>query len=225
METTVYKVKGKTCTLYLSAEADKPLIVINNFRGNAESVVKEAAKLGAPEYNLLCVSDLNWDDDMTPWYCPPLSKMDSPCFGRADAYLDELLNDILPIAKEKVSGTPAFLGLCGYSLAGLFAVYAMYKCDVFDRVGSMSGSLWFPDFKDYVLTHELMRAPDKLYISLGDKEAKSRNELLKTVQDHTETIVEHYKGLGLDVTWELNPGNHFRDPSLRSAKGLIALLS
>ena len=88
----------------------------------------------------------------------------------------------------------------------------------------MSGSLWFPDFRDYVLEHSMKRHPDKLYISLGDKEAKTRNKLLKTVRNNTEDIVRYYKEQGIDVTWELNPGNHFRDAAVRSAKGIMDIL-
>ena len=50
-----------------------------------------------------------------------------------------LIDEILPKAKELMEGEPKFTGIAGYSLAGLFAVYAMYKTDVFDRVASMSG--------------------------------------------------------------------------------------
>ena len=121
--------------------------------------------------------------------------------------------------------SPRFIGIAGYSLAGLFALYAMYRCDAFDRAASMSGSLWFPDFREYALTHGMKKRPDKIYLSLGDKEAKARNALLKTVQDNTEQIVSHYRQLGLDVTWELNPGNHFRDAALRTAKGIRAILA
>jgi hypothetical protein len=45
-----------------------------------------------------------------------------------------------------------------------------------------------------------------------------------TVQRNTEELVDHYKSLGLEVTWELNPGNHFKDAALRSAKGIKAIL-
>ena len=59
---------------------------------------------------------------------------------------------------------------------------------------------------------------------LGRAEAKTRQPLLRTVRDHTEAIVAHYEEQGLPVTWELNPGNHFRDAALRSAKGIAAIL-
>ena len=66
--------------------------------------------------------------------------------------------------------------------------------------------------------------PDKLYLSLGNKEAKTRNKLLTTVQDNTEAFAAYYRELGIDVTYELNPGNHFKDAALRSARGIKAIL-
>lgn len=215
---------GKIGTLYLCEQDDRPLIVLNNYSVNGASVVEALKRLTSPDCNLLVIGNLNWDHDMTPWYCPPLSENDAPCTGGADEYLDLPLTEIIPKAKERIKGEPPILGIAGYSLAGLFAVYAMYKTDAFDRVASMSGSLWFPDFKEYCTVHEIKRKPDKLYLSLGDKEAKSRNKMLKTVQDNTEALATYYKELGVDVTWELNPGNHFKDAALRSAKGIMAII-
>lgn len=172
---------GKTATLYLSEKENIPLIILNTYSGNGDSVVEELRRLDSPDCNLLVVGDLKWDHDMTPWFCPPLSPEDTPCTGGADEYLELLLNEIIPEAREHIKGEPAYLGIAGYSLAGLFAVYAMYRTDAFDRIASMSGSLWFPDFKEYCMAHEIKRKPDKLYISLGDKECKTKQPLLKTV--------------------------------------------
>ncbi len=224
MSKQTFKLDGKSATLYLGKQKESPLILLNNYSGDGESVVSAMQEIDTPDCNLLVVGDLNWDHDMTPWYCPPLSKNDTPCTGGADEYLDLLLTEILPKAEELIGRTPSFIGIAGYSLAGLFALYATYRCDAFDRVASMSGSLWFPDFKEYALTHEMRKRPAKLYLSLGDREARTRNSVLMTVQRNTEELAEHYRSLGLDVTWELNPGNHFKDAALRSAKGIRAIL-
>lgn len=224
MSKQTFKLDGKSATLYLGKQKESPLILLNNYSDDGESVVRAMREINTPDCNLLVVGDLNWDHDMTPWYCPPLSKNDTPCTGGADEYLDLLLTEILPKAKELIDGTPSFIGIAGYSLAGLFALYASYQCDAFDRVASMSGSLWFPDFKEYALRHEMHKRPSKLYLSLGDREAHTRNSVLMTVQRNTEELAEHYRSLGLDVTWELNPGNHFKDADLRSAKGIKAIL-
>ena len=219
-----FRVAGKQVTLYLSQASDQPLIVLNNYSGDGESVIKAMEEIDTPDCNLLIVGDLKWDHDMTPWYCPPLSENDTPCTGGADEYLALLLSEILPTAKTMIKGTAPFIAIAGYSLAGLFALYAIYQCDAFDRVASMSGSLWFPEFKEYVLAHQPKKALEKLYVSLGDKEAHIRNAVLKNVQDNTEVIATHFKQNGVNVTWELNPGNHFKDAALRSAKGIKAIL-
>lgn len=224
MNNKIFTVREKKAVLYPTYTENSPLIVLNNYSGDGKSVTDALGHMGCPSCNLLCVGNLTWDHDMTPWYCPPLSPSDPPYTGGADEYLELLLSEILPKAEERINGTPCFLGIAGYSLAGLFALYAMYQCDVFDRVASMSGSLWFPHFREYCLEHEMKRKPDKIYLSLGDQEAKTRNRFLKTVQENTESIAKHYRELGMNVVWEWNPGNHFKDVALRSAKGIAAIL-
>ena len=154
-----FEINAKTATLYLSEKENMPLIVLNNYSGDGASVVEELERPDYPDCNLLVVGNLNWDHDMTPWYCPPLSEKDTPCTGGADEYLDLMQSEIIPRAKELIKGEPSFLGIAGYSLAGLFAIYAMYRTDIFDRVASMSGSLWFPDFKQYCFEHKIKRNP------------------------------------------------------------------
>ena len=219
-----FEAGGKHATLYQSEGENSPLIVLNGFSEEGASIMEEMRGINTPDCSLLIVSNLNWDHDMSPWPCDPITKNDPPCTGGADDYLRLLLTRILPEAKSMLSGRPRFIGIAGYSLAGLFALYAMYRCDAFDRAASMSGSLWFPDFREFVLTHNFPKRPERIYLSLGDQEARTRNVCLRTVQDNTEKIVAHFEQLGLDVTWELNPGNHFRDAALRSAKGIKAIL-
>ena len=224
MDKKQFTVQKKQVTLYVAEKYNQPLIVLHNYLGDGSSVIKALGQLDCSDFNLLCISNLRWDHDMTPWYCPPLSPEDTPCTGGADEYLQLLLSEILPKAKTIINGEPSYVSIAGYSLAGLFALYAMYKCDAFSRVASMSGSLWFPDFKEYCMSHMMKRTPHKIYISLGDKEAKTKNKFLRTVQDDTEEIVKYYRKLGLDVMWELNPGDHIKDASMRSAKGILAIL-
>lgn len=224
MDRQTFTIGRKTATLYPSGQKDRPLIVLNTFTGDGSSVVEAMKQIDTPDCSLLVVGELNWDHDMTPWYCPPLSENDTPCTGGAEEYLTLLTEQILPEARKRIAGTPSFTGIAGYSLGGLFALYAAYHCDEFRRVASMSGSLWFPDFREYVLSHDFANRPDRIYLSLGDKEAKTRNPVLKTVQDNTEAVAEHYEKMGIHVIRERNPGNHFKDPALRSAKGIRALL-
>lgn len=114
--------------------------------------------------------------------------------------------------------------IAGYSLAGLFAVYAAYHTDAFARIVSASGSLWYPDFLEYTQGHTLCRVPDKMYFSLGDREAKTKNHCLCLVEERTRTLYEKYSGQGIPTKFELNPGNHFMDAVGRMARGIRWIL-
>ena len=213
-----------TFEVFPAKTPDAPVIYLNTFGGEAGKVYKHLQKTGCPDFTLVGIKDLRWDHDMTPWYCPPIMKGDSPCTGGADDYLKWMLEEVLPAAEQQVTGAPAWRGLAGYSLAGLFAVYAMFQTDTFERIASMSGSMWFPDFDEYVYSHEPVRTPDALYLSLGDKEAKTRNRYLKPVQERTEAIYEFYKNAGLNTTFVLNPGNHYLHGVERTAAGIQWIL-
>lgn len=219
-----FNICNKEITLYKSTDINAPLIVFNTFEGDGEGVYQALQNMGCTSLNLLVVGNIDWNHDMSPWYMPSIYSKEKSFSGGADEYLKLLIDKILPRAKELMDGEPKFTGIAGYSLAGLFAVYAMYKTDVFDRVACMSGSLWFHDFIEYCKRNEYKRLPDKICFSLGDKEANTRNPVLKTVEYNTRELSEYFKNLGSEVIFELNKGNHFTDTVLRSAKGIKAIL-
>ena len=155
---------------------------------------------------------------------PPLSKKSTPCTGGADDYLRLLTEEIMPRAEKMADGV-SWRGLAGYSLAGLFTVYSLYRTDLFSRIASVSGSLWFPGLMDYITSHEMKRLPDCVYFSLGDLERRTRNPCLKTVQESTERIRSFYAGHGIDTFFRLNPGNHFKNADQRTAAGISWILN
>lgn len=145
--------------------------------------------------------------------------------GNGSPYLRLLTEEIIPMAEREYPGKLSWRGIAGYSLAGLFALYAIYQTDLFSRVGSMSGSLWFPGMKEYIFSHEPKRRPDCIYFSLGDKESKTRNPVLRSVRLNTEETQAFYQGKGIDTVFQLNPGNHYNHAIERTAAGLCWLLS
>ena len=200
-----------------------PIIYLNTYSNEGQKVYEAAQTAGCPPF--FPASDLDWNRDMAPWDSPAAFKNGEPFTGGADNYLRLLVEEIIPRAEKDLASPPAWRGIAGYSLAGLFALYAIYRTDVFSRVGCMSGSLWFPGFKEYIFSHEPKRRPDCIYFSLGDKEAKTRNPVLKTVQENTEEIQTFYQNKGIDTVFQLNPGNHFVQGIERTIAGIQWLLS
>ena len=216
---------GKTVAIFPSSEANAPIIYLNTFSGEGQKVYEAAQAAGCPPFTLVAISDLDWNHDMAPWDSPSAFKNADPCTGGADDYLRLLTEEIIPAAEKEIGNVPRWRGIAGYSLAGLFALYAIYRTELFSRVGNMSGSLWFPGMKAYIFSHEPKRRPDCIYFSLGDKESKTRNPILRTVQENTEEICAYYQRKGIDTVFQLNPGNHFVQSVERTAAGIAWMLS
>lgn len=214
---------GKTITLFDSGRNDVPTVYLNTVQGEGASVWAACQAAGAPPFTLVAIDGIDWNREMSPWAAPAVMRGDDAFTGGADDYLKALTEQIIPTVEDAI-GAPTFRALAGYSLAGLFAVYAAYQTDAFSRIASASGSFWFPKFLEYARTHELKSGVSHIYFSLGDKESRARNQTLAAVQEHTEQIVRHMKENGIDTTFVLHPGNHFHHPEERMAAGIAWML-
>lgn len=224
LDCNTYNLSGKRVTVYPSKSPVSPIVYLNSSEEEEEQIYRALEEFCCPDFTLVTISGLDWNHDMTPWNMQSAFQGAPPCTGGADAYLRLLTQQILPTVEGALPGTPVWRGLAGYSLAGLFALYALYRTPVFSRAASISGSLWFADFREYVLTHETMARPACLYLSLGDRECRTGNPYLKTVQERTEEIAAHYAAQGIDTHFQLNPGNHFKNPVRRMAAGIDWIL-
>lgn len=216
---------GKLVSIFPCKTPGAPAIYLNTFSEEGQQVFAALRKEVLPDFSLIAISNLDWNHDMVPWDNPPLFKEAAPCTGGADQYLHLLIGEILPAVEKELVVPPCWRGLAGYSLAGLFALYALYGTDRFSRVASVSGSLWFPGIREYIVSHEVKRLPDCLYLSLGDKESKTRNPALKPVQENTEFIHLYFRNKRIPTLFQLNPGNHYSHAAERTAAGIAWLLT
>ena len=123
-----------------------PVIYLNTYSNEGQKVYEAAQAVGCPPFSLVAVSDLDWNRDMAPWDSPAAFKNGEPFTGGADDYLRLLVEEIIPRAEKDLAGPPAWRGIAGYSLAGLFALYAIYRTDVFSTGGvhvRLSVVSWF----------------------------------------------------------------------------------
>ena len=179
-----------------------------------ENEVRIIKELSGSDFRLLAFKVKQWNDDLSPWKALPVFGNEG--FGEgATNTLTELLN--LTADKDK----RYYIG--GYSLAGLFALWAAFQTDVFSGVAAASPSVWFPEFLDYMKSNEIQSW--KVYLSLGDREEKTRNVVMATVGERIREAYEHLNGKGVSCILEWNPGNHFKDPDIRTAKAFSWLLT
>ena len=110
-------------------------------------------------------------------------------------------------------------------MAGLFTIYTLFKTNEFLKVGSVSGSLWYPLFSEFVEKNEVLQGIFTFYMSLGDKEKKTSNKIMSEVETNSLIIFERIKPQFNNSKFEFNPGNHFKDEDLRIAKCISYLLN
>jgi predicted alpha/beta superfamily hydrolase len=120
------------------------------------------------------------------------------------------------VSADRAADLPVILG--GYSLAGLFALWTAYQTDCFAAVAAVSPSVWFPEWIGYAETHSPFVR--KVYLSLGDKEEKTRNPVMAQVGSCIRRQLELLQKDETinDCVLEMNEGNHFKDPDKRCAK-------
>ena len=135
-----------------------------------------------------------------------------------------LTDDIVPQVEQLLDTPPAWRCLAGYSLAGLFAVWAAHHTDLFTRILSASGSMWYPGWLEYAHEHMPTIPLQGVYLSVGEQESTSRNAVLQTVGERTRALAALLTERGINVKFELNPGNHFKNPPMRVVKGIKWLL-
>lgn len=204
------------------------IVYLHVYDGDGLDVLTECGNIDCPPFTLVAIKPACWNDDLTPWKCPGLFADDVPFAGHAQGQLRLLEEEIIPQV-ERECGKPNSPRICrtvaGYSLAGLFATWTTLNSSAFSRIASASGSLWYPDFAHFATETPLACPIDCAYFSLGSKEAKTPSRLLRNVATGTDEVVAAFRSKGVPTQFESNPGNHFKEPALRMARGITWAIS
>ncbi len=165
------------------------------------------------DFRLLAFRIRDWNRELSPWEAPPVFGREG--FGTG---AQETLTALL----ERCGEPEKRYYLGGYSLAGLFALWAAGQTERFAGIAAASPSVWFPGFPAYLEAHP--PRTERVYLSLGDREEKTRNPVMAQVGDRIRQLHGWLSDRGLNCTLEWNPGNHFRDPALRTARAFAWVL-
>lgn len=200
---------------YGNPDADKVLIQLTGeheteFLEKEITIIKENTNV---EFQIIAVRVDDWNQDLSPWEAPAVFGKEGFA-GGASKTLQEIKRIVEDSTKRYYIG--------GYSLAGLFSLWAACQMDVFEGVAAASPSIWFPGFIDYMKENRINS--NHVYLSLGDKEEKTRNQIMATVGQKLREAYDLLKEQNVDCILEWNQGNHFKDADLRTAKAFSWVL-
>ena len=233
-------ISGLSVHTQMSSVAGAPIVyLLGDVADNSPIQVPEGVSLVNVGVDL-------WEENFSPW-CAPRVFAKGPNFGDgAQKTLDTLINQVIPWTESELTEPPADRKLVGYSLAGLFSLWAGVSQQVacgcqpddvssqpgpsyvdapvatFQRIGAVSGSFWFPGLLDYV-DQQLSGGAVGLthaYLSLGDREARTPNPQIMHVRENAELLASRLESAGITSMFELNRGNHFQNVEGRMQKAL-----
>ena len=213
-------IAGRTCRLS-GSETPDCILVQPSARHEDASLESEVAQLEAlaPRPFLLVTIGLgDWTLDLMPWPDGNISR-DPEAGKHGQETLDYILQDLLPELERRYGPRPVILG--GYSLGGLFALWASTRTDRFQAVAAASPSVWIHGWIPFAKKNRPMA--EAVYLSLGDREEHVKNQAIARVGDNLRA----YYGMLQDqmgpehsiLVWE--EGGHFNENAGRLARAFV----
>lgn len=207
-------IDGRLCFLYQDEAATHLLIqpIDEHDLELLDQEIEAIKKMSDKPFTLVAFMIKDWNQELTPWAAPAVfGKV--PFGSGAEKTLEFITSRLLPEVQENIP----HLILGGYSLAGLFALWAGYQTDKFDGIVAASPSVWFPKWIEYATDNKPLAK--SIYLSLGDKEEKAKNPVMAQVGNAIRRQNGLLTGQMDNTILEWNPGNHFVDSEKRTAKG------
>ena len=211
------QIGDRPCRIYGEVHAEYLLLQMTG-EHELQSMDNEVAAIAQSSRNFLLatVPVKNWNDELSPWEAPAVWGKESFGGNAADT-LRFLTEQVIPALKQQFAlpeNVRIILG--GYSLAGLFALWASTQTALFSGVAAASPSVWFPGWMEFEQQHPIQA--QCIYLSLGDKEEHTKNAVMAAVGDNIRTLHSRLAERGTDCTLEWNSGGHFKDADLRTAR-------
>ena len=248
MTAQTMQIGNRPCRIYGEANAEYLLLQMTG-EHELQSMDYEVSAIAQSSRNFLfaAIPVESWNDALSPWKAPAVWGKQG-FSGKAGDTLRFLTEQVIPTLEQQFplpENVKIILG--GYSLAGLFALWASTQTDLFYGVAAASPSVWFPGWMEFEQRHPMQA--QHIYLSLGDKEERTKNSRLRSnevpsgdfkrqnglasarwrgftptssimaaVGDNIRTLHSRLTERGADCTLEWNSGGHFKDADLRTAK-------
>ena len=217
MTAQIMQIGNIPCRIYGEANAEYLLLQMTG-EHELQSMEGEVAAIAQSAHHFLfaAIPVKSWNDELSPWEAPAVWGKESFGCNAADT-LRFLTEQVIPSLKQQFDlpeNIKIILG--GYSLAGLFALWASTQTDLFYGIVAASPSVWFPDWMEFEQQHPIQT--QRVYLSLGDKEERTKNTVMAAVGDGIRALHSRLTARSTDCTLEWNSGGHFKNADLRTAK-------
>lgn len=210
-------ISGRKCRLFGSERPECVLIQPSARHENVtlEAEAEQIAERSGVPFVLSTIELEDWIIDLMPWPDGNISR--EPEGGKhGQDTLEYVLESLIPELQKRYGPLPVMIG--GYSLGGLFALWASAQSDRFKAVAAASPSVWIKDWIPFAKKHAPMA--DAVYLSLGNQEEHVKNQAIARVGNCLRTqhslLQEQIGADNCTLFWE--QGGHFNDNEGRLAR-------
>ena len=223
MTAQTMQIGNKPCRIYGEAYAEYLLLQMTG-EHELQSMESEVTAIAQSAHRFLfaAIPVESWNDALSPWEAPAVWGKESFGGNAADT-LRFLTEQVIPALKQQFAlprNVRIILG--GYSLAGLFALWASTQTDLLYGIAASSPSVWFPGWMEFEQQHPIQA--QRGYLSLGDKEEHTKNAVMAAVGDNIRALHSRLAERSADCTLEWNSGGHFKNADLRTAKAFQCVM-
>ena len=217
MTAQIMQIGNKPCRIYGEPHAEYLLLQMTG-EHELQSMESEVTAIAQSAHHFLfaAIPVESWNDALSPWKSPAVWGKQGFSGNAADT-LCFLPEQVIPTLEQQFplpENVKIILG--GYSLAGLFALWASTQTDLFYGVAAASPSVWFPGWMEF--EQQCPIQAQRVYLSLGDKEEHTKNTVMAAVGDNIRALHSRLAERSTDCTLEWNSGGHFKDADLRTAR-------
>ena len=217
MTAQIMQIGNRPCRIYGEAHAEYLLLQMTG-EHELQSMESEVTAIAQSAHHFLfaAIPVESWNDALSPWKSPAVWGKQG-FGGKAGKTLRFLTEQVIPSLKQQFElseNVKIILG--GYSLAGLFALWAATQTNALYGVAAASPSVWFPGWPEYEAAHPIQA--QCVYLSLGDREEHTKNQTMASVGDNIRALHTALTRRGTACTLEWNAGGHFKDVDLRTAR-------
>ena len=150
MTAQTMQIGNTSCRIYGEANAEYLLLQMTG-EHELQSMDYEVAAIAQSSQNFLfaALPVESWNDALSPWKAPAVWGKQG-FGGKAGDTLRFLTEQVIPTLEQQFplpENVKIILG--GYSLAGLFALWASTQTDLFYGVAAASPSVWFPGWMEF----------------------------------------------------------------------------
>ena len=138
---------------------------------------------------------VEWARALMPWADDAVSR-DAEVGRHAPDTLRFIEHTLLPWLRERFGALPCIIG--GYSLGGLFALWAARNTDAFTAVAAASPSLWIKGWGEYAAAHPIL-SPQATILALASGKSRAQHSTLNTqysTPQHITTTTPIHLSLG-----------------------------